>query len=151
MKSSVKEFPIEKFAYMRRTGVYGEENYKLMASLKEWAKAQNLLNENTVIYGIARDNPDTTLPENCRYDVGIVIDNDFIETNGVDIGEVSSGGKYLVFTIEHTPQEVNEFWRSFFEISQKNGQEIDNNRPILEKYAKVLVDTGFCEMCVPIK
>jgi len=38
--------------YMRRTGAYGIQNYKLMAALKEWANRKGLLKD-SIIYGIA--------------------------------------------------------------------------------------------------
>ncbi len=59
----------ERFLYMRKIGPYGPENYKLMHDFKAWAKGAGFLREHSVILGIAQDNPKTTPPEACRYDV----------------------------------------------------------------------------------
>ena len=56
-------------AYMRRTGAYGIECKAVMEQLKLWAKQTNNLNDDSIILGIALDNPEVTAPESCRYDV----------------------------------------------------------------------------------
>ncbi len=139
----------QQLAYMRRIGAYGEENYELMDKFKNWAGKNQLLNEDAIIYGIARDNPQTTAPENCRYDVGIVVGADF-KVKELEIERIE-GGRYLSFKIEHTAAAVQEFWNGVFRILQEKNQIFDENRLILERYAVKLVEKGYCEFCVPIK
>ena len=69
----IKELPEVKLIFIRRTGAYGPENQQLMETFKAWLKENDLFNEATTILGIAQDNPETTVPENCRYDVGLVV------------------------------------------------------------------------------
>lgn len=70
--SAIQEkIPPSEVIYMRRTGAYGIENYKLMATFKEWLKENDLYNEDTVIYAIPMDNPEIVPPCQCRYDVCI--------------------------------------------------------------------------------
>ena len=58
MKQGKEEFiPDTEVVYMRRIGQYGAENYALMAKMKSWAAERGILTEETVIYGIALDNP----------------------------------------------------------------------------------------------
>lgn len=143
----IEQLPVQPMVYMRRTGAYGSENYKLMSSLKEWADRKGLFN-NSVIYGIAQDNENTP-PEKCRYDVCLVAAVDCPVDEFVQRGEIPSG-KYAVFTIPHTAEAVQEFWGSVVQMLQEEGLRFDATKPILERYKYRLVEDGKCEFCVPI-
>lgn len=43
-----ERIPSSKVIYMRRTGEYDVENYKLMDTFKKWIKENNLYDEDTV-------------------------------------------------------------------------------------------------------
>ena len=136
-------------AYIRKKGKYRIENKETMDELKEWAKMRNIYNKDTVIYGIAQDNPETTLPENCRYDACIVIPNDFV----IDFGKNECefiGGKYAVFKIIHTSEEIQKAYKEIFPIILKEGLKIAN-KPIIERYSIRMVENNFCEICVPVE
>ncbi|MFR8104514.1 MAG: GyrI-like domain-containing protein [Clostridia bacterium] len=148
MKYTIEEIVPQKIAYMRRTGPYGVENQKLMQELKKWAMNKNIF-KNSVIYGIAQDGTDTP-PEKCRYDVCIVVEDESILDNNVMIGKLQ-GGKYAIFTINHTAEDVQEFWQSAFEILKENNIQYDFSKPILERYKENLVNNGKCEFCVPLE
>ena len=53
----IEEFKNITIAYMRRTGSYGPENKILMENFKEYLKEKHLLDQDSVILGIALDNP----------------------------------------------------------------------------------------------
>ena len=55
--------------YLRRTGAYGRENAALMAEMKNRITEKGLWQENTTIWAVPWDNPQTTPPHLCRYDV----------------------------------------------------------------------------------
>lgn len=148
MKYTIEEIVPQKIAYMRRTGSYGVENLKLMQELKKWAMNKNIF-RNSTIYGIAQDGTDTP-PEKCRYDVCIVVEDESILDNNVMIGKLQ-GGKYAIFTINHTAEDVQEFWQSAFEILKENNIQYDFSKPILERYKENLVNNGKCEFCVPLE
>ena len=137
-------------AYIRQIGAYGEENIQTMEQLKHWAKANNLMNSKAVIFGIAHDNPQTTSPENCRYDACILLaDDHFPAGNNVQHGEIA-GGKYSVFTVKHTAEAVERAWVEIFPVLSESGYLPDTTRPILERYAAEKVEQHLCEICVPI-
>ena len=136
-------------AYIRNIGKYGIENKNTMEKLKEWAKKRNLFNKDAVIFSIAQDNPETTLPENCRYDACIIISNDYVIDENVNECEFI-GGKYTVFKILHTSEEIQKVYTEIFQNVLKEGLEIAN-KPIIEKYTISMVENNFCEICVPIK
>ncbi|RDY27748.1 DNA gyrase inhibitor [Romboutsia weinsteinii] len=136
-------------AYMRRVGAYGVENFQLMRNLKKWASDNNLFTEDAVIYGIAQDNPEITPLESCRYDVCIVIPNEYEVNNLVEEMELE-GGEYAVYKINHTTEDVKKAWGEIFNDLQQKGYIIDN-KPTIERYSKEMIDNEFCEICVPIK
>jgi len=61
-----------------------------------------------------------------------------------------NGGRYAVFTIEHTADAVANFWQSFSPEVYSCGVTMDISRPIMERYFVKMVANGLCEMCVPI-
>ncbi|WP_327832784.1 GyrI-like domain-containing protein [Bacillus swezeyi] len=77
MNMKVDTLPNYRLSYVRQIGPYGPGNIQAMETLKKWAEQNHLLGESAIILGIPQDNPETTLPENCRYDACIVISNEY--------------------------------------------------------------------------
>ena len=137
-------------AYMRRTGAYGIECKAVMEQLKLWAKQTNNLNDDSIILGIALDNPEVTAPESCRYDACLVVSNNFhTDADNVHTRKLN-GGKYCVFTVAHTTEAIQQAWSTMFiEISTLE-YTLDFSRPIIERYAMKMISKHLCELCVPI-
>lgn len=151
MNMNIEVIPSCPIAYIRQIGAYGERNVKTMEQLKHWAKANNLTNSKSVILGIAHDDPQTTPPENCRYDACIVLaDQRFPTGDKVQHGEIV-GGKYAVFTVKHTAEALEQAWGEIFPVLSEYGYLPDTTRPILERYAAEQVEQHLCEICVPIR
>ena len=72
--------------YRRRVGAYGIENKKMMEAFKDWVKEEGMKGD---ILAIALDDPFTTLPSQCRYDVGIKVESSELENQ-----RVFEAGKY---------------------------------------------------------
>lgn len=150
MTYKIEEMPTGRVVYMRRIGPYGAGNYALMEKFKEWAKANGLFTKSAVILGISQDNPETTPPENCRYDVCIVVEDDYAITDA-NVNEAElPGGRYAIFTIAHTAEAVQKAWGEIFSQLSAQGQQPDLARPILERYIPAMIDKHLCEICVPI-
>lgn len=150
MTYQIEEMTKNHIAYMRRVGPYGAGNYALMKKFKEWAKANSLFTESAIILGISQDNPATTPPESCRYDVCIVVSENFAATDAnVNKAELP-GGRYAVFTINHTEEAVQKAWGEIFSELQAQGQQPDVSRPMLERYIPAMIDKYLCEICVPV-
>ena len=137
-------------AYIRTTGPYGAANAVAMEQLKKWAAKNGLFGEGAVILGIAQDNPETTQPDCCRYDTCIVIPEDFSTNDSAVCRGSITGGKYAVFSIEHTAAEVQLAWADIFPEISKQGWQLDPARPVLERYQMKLVLRHECEICVPL-
>ena len=73
----IDTLPNYRIAYVRQVGPYGPHNVKVMEKLKRLAKKKGLFTKDSIILSIARDNPEETAPENCRYDAGIVISSEY--------------------------------------------------------------------------
>lgn len=121
-----------------------------MEQLKRWAGSNHLMNDETVIYDIAHDNPQMTPPEECRYDACIVLKTKQLsEKNDVLLGEIT-GGKYAVFTTEHTAEAVRQLWTEIFPALFERRCSLDPARPILERFAAKMISQHLCEICVPV-
>ncbi|TYR81464.1 DNA gyrase inhibitor [Priestia megaterium] len=149
MNIKIENVPKYRIAYVRQVGPYGPDNIQAMKKLKSWAKENNLLAETAIILGISQDNPETTSPENCRYDACIVISNDYQIDASVSESELS-GGKYAICKVKHTAEDIQHAWTEIFSELLNNGYQIDS-KPIFEKYIGEMVYSDYCEICVPIK
>ena len=150
MKMIIEEMPLESILFVRNIGPYGESNYATMEKIKRFAKDNNLFNEDTIILGISKDNPNVTKPEECRYDACIVIPENFnIDESDIQKG-VIEGGKYAVFIIEHTVEAIQKAWNEIFIEVVNKGYQIDLSRDIIERYAVKMINNNKCEICIPI-
>lgn len=146
----IEEISGNRIAYMRQVGPYGAANKELMEQLKNWATTNSMMHDDAVILGIAQDNPATTLSENCRYDVCIVVSEDY-KTKDSYVKEAElSGGKYAVFTVRHTAADIQKAWMEIFPELDRQGYQIVASRPILERYMPRMVKNHLCEICVPV-
>ena len=150
MDIMMEKTPAYRIAYLRQIGPYGINNVQTMEKLKEWAKSNDLFNDESIILGIAQDNPETTKPENCRYDTCIVVSNNYAVTDGYVTEGYIVGGKYAVFKINHTAEAVQKAWTDIFPELLKLGYQFDETRPILERYIVKIVNNHHCEICVPV-
>lgn len=138
-----------KIAFFRRTGAYGAGNAEVMEKIKALAAARGLLSK-AVILGIARDNPEATPPEVCRYDACLVTEKNFPENGEILYGTLP-GGKYAVFTVRHTAGAVAAAWETVFSDCAAAGLTPDFSRPVAERYSAEMLRAGNCELCVPVK
>lgn len=142
----IEEFKDITIAYMRQTGNYGFKNKILMENFKEYLKEKNFLDQNSIILGIALDNPAITDKNKLRYDVGLIINGN--PDIALDIRKIPDG-IYAVFEIPHTEQDVTAFWNN---IQQLVGSLfVDETKPIIERYSAHKVANHLCEFCIPLK
>jgi DNA gyrase inhibitor GyrI len=147
-KMKMEFFPTYRLAFMRSVGQYGRNNKDTMENIKKWAMKRQLFDKNAIIFGIAQDNPEITPPEKCRYDACIIIPVDFVIDNDVEECEFE-GGKYAVFKIAHTAEEIQKAYMEIFELITK-GELKMADKPIVERYSMELIENNFCEICAPV-
>lgn len=137
-------------AYIRRVGAYGAGNAQTMEQLKQWVSSKHLMNDNTVIFGIAHDDPQRTSPENCRYDACVqLVGGNAVTDVDVQQGEIA-GGSYALFLIAHTAEAMAQAWSELFQKLSELHFSFDATRPILERYATQQVSQHLCEILVPV-
>ncbi len=150
MKIKIESIRPYQIAYIRKVGPYGTDNIKTMERLKTWAKSNDLFNDESILLGIAHDDPQTTKPEACRYDTCFVVpEGCFVNDDDISHGNLE-GGRYAVFEVNHTAEAVEKAWIEIFPALTKKGHRFDEARPILERYKVKLIKKHFCEICVPI-
>jgi DNA gyrase inhibitor GyrI len=151
MTVSIEEIPACRIVYIRSIGPYGAENAQAMARLKNWAREKGLMDDDSVILGIAWDDPQTVPPQSCRYDTCIVLPKDYILKDTPISEGVLAGGRYAVFKIAHTAEAVQKAWGDIFPEIIAQGWYMDDKRPILERYSAPRMRAHLCELCVPIR
>jgi DNA gyrase inhibitor len=145
-----EEMPAYRIAFMREIGPYGAANSQAMEDLKEWARCSHLFDDNSIILGIAQDDPESTSPEDCRYDTCIVVPEDFSLNDSPVMEGVITGGRYAIFTIDHTAEAIKKMWAAIFPELLNQGYEVDRSRPIIERYRLQMINNHLCEICVPV-
>lgn len=148
MNMKIETIPTYRIAYFRRVGPYGAANYQTMQRLKEWAAAERLLDDTSIILGISQDNVETTEPQNCRYDAALVVPENFQNDEAL-IGELR-GGKYICFAVQHTAEAMKQAWADIFHELSNLGLDIDS-RPTFERFTTDMLREHYCEICIPIK
>ena len=150
MKTSIEIMPRYKIAYIRHTGPYGADNVGTMEVLKTWASEKKFTNHDSIILGIAQDDPKVTKAEYCRYDTCIVVPDEYeVDDECVQGGEIA-GGKHVIFEIDHTAEAVQKAWTDVFIELNSNGHSMDYSRPVIERYAAKMLANHLCEICIPI-
>ena len=142
----IEEFENVKIAYMRRVGEYGKENKKLMEIFKEYLKENRLFDENTVLVGIALDNPAETPATMQIYDVDIIVRDEL--DYDLPIREIANG-EYAIFEIPHTKEDIMHFWKNIQNITAN--LPVDTSKPIIERYSNYKINSQLCEFCIPLK
>lgn len=148
MNDKIEMLTNMKMVYMRNIGSYGsKENFEMMKRFKKWIKQHHLNDELTEygIYGVLQDDPEKIPPEKCRYDLMLMTNRDFSNDQMVQTGHFE-GGTYAVFTVTHTTETVNLFWRQFPQMIQNNQLNM-RQAPIIERYRE---EEGVCEFLLPI-
>ena len=150
MKTTVEAMPRYEIAFMRNTGPYEPNNVQTMEKLKAWAKEENMLKHDSIILGIAHDDPSASKAEDCRYDACIVISDEYIiDEEYLHRGEIA-GGEYLIFEIEHTADAVQKAWADILNELRESIYSMDYSRPVIERYSGKMIASHKCEICIPI-
>ncbi|NRR75109.1 GyrI-like domain-containing protein [Tetragenococcus halophilus] len=142
-----------KMVHVRNIGKYGSpENFQMMENLKKWISHNHLEEDKKTegIIGIAQGNPQLTPVEQCRFDLMLFTDKDFSQDSQVNMGDFE-GGKYAVFTVTHTTEAVDSFWKNIGKTISQNHLDIIANAPILERYKEEEGEDKICEFLIPMK
>lgn len=137
-------------AFVRQKGPYGPDNVRAMEQLKQWAQEKQLLTESAILLGIPQDNPETTLPEDCRYDACICLPEGAPEDDAISYGKIP-GGTYAIVTIKHTAEAIQKAWAELIPALFNSGHQLDLNRPVMERYIGEMINNHLCQLCFPVQ
>ena len=122
-----------RIAFVRHVGPYAEVG-PTWQRLVAWAGGQGLLGLDTRIFGLCHDDPDTTTPEQLRYDACIVIGPDVQAGDGVEVQDFA-GGRYAVATHRGSYTRLAETYSGLIEEwVPANRLELAEERPCVEVY-----------------
>ncbi len=154
MEVRIENFKPVRVAFMRHHGPY-ETCHETWVKFERWNQehAQGMPAKPLVI-GVSYDDPETTPPEQIRYDCCIQVDEDFQADEYVKVQKLA-GGEFAVFTLKGPFSGIaNAFKRMFAEWFPASGREyrmdpcweIYHNNPDNTPEDELLTD-----LCVPLK
>lgn len=151
----IKNFSPVRVAYMRQIGPYGPQLQELWKKLVTWAKARDLLLDQTLSFGISHDDPRMTVPAKCRYDACIEIAQDYQPDGQVNVSEIP-GGKYAVYAFRGAVPEVQQAWQDMFAVWLPDSGFQPDDRPSFERYVgdgneEQSSKVFSCDICVPVR
>ena len=131
---------IEKFiditiVYKRRVSLYGAENYILRGNFKRFLKENGFFNDDSILVGIARDNSSEIEPEDCWYNVGLIV-------NGEEVAceyprRLFDNGDYLIIEVKNIVEAVSQLWQKL--PNHVVDYELDPERTIIDTVSKLKI------------
>jgi AraC family transcriptional regulator len=154
----IKTLPEARVAYLRYVGAYGTAGLtRTWQRFADWCSAQGLTGKGRTRYGIARDAPQLTAADRCRYDACVEIEPGFEPSGNDEIGvQHIAAGLHACTDFYGTALEIHEHWnRLFGSWLPSSAYEVDD-RPTLERYGDDSVldpETGrfSCQLCLPVR
>ncbi|MDB5893714.1 MAG: transcriptional regulator [Rhodoferax sp.] len=155
MTAHLKTLPALHLAYVRHTGPYGSPGIaQQWISFGAWATAHGLMSPRRRMLGISLDNPMTTPPALCRYDLCIEVDAGFEPEGDVALQDFA-GGRHACVPFKGTAMAIGAAWMQVFAQWLPQAGLQPTGAPALEFY-----DTDFefdaqtgvfnCDLCVPV-
>jgi AraC family transcriptional regulator len=158
MNVTIKTLPGARVAYLRYVGAYGTAGItRTWQKFSAWCSGHGLIARGHTRYGIARDMPELTAPDRCRYDACVEIAEGLPPSGSDEIGvQQIAGGLHACAEFYGTALEIHECWMRVFSIwLPSSAYELDD-RPALERYGDESVmehESGrfSCELCLPVR
>jgi AraC family transcriptional regulator len=154
MDVTIATLPPTRVAYMRHIGSYGAPISRFWAEqFMPWRSAQGL--DGAACFGIGRDDPHITPPEQCRYDACVQVPDDFVARSPVSVAQLP-GGRYALGAFRGTGGQIGLAWSEMLrEWLPASGMQGDA-RPFFEHYpvgSYYDPATGVfsCQICLPVR
>src|SRR5215831_6349258 len=106
----IQIIPETRVAYMRYVGAYGSPRItELWQRFAIWYVSQGLIPPKRRLFGIARDNPNTTPPDRTRYDACIPVEADFEPQGEIGV-QIIPAGRYGCVPFTGCAAEIGAAW-----------------------------------------
>jgi AraC family transcriptional regulator len=113
MDVRVEDTSARRVVYARANGAYHESAAKAWEQLCGWACPRGVMGPDAQMLGICHDDPQTTPPDQIRYDAAITVGDD-VEGEG-DIGvQIVPAGLYAVATHQGPYERLTETWMGLY-------------------------------------
>lgn len=99
-KVKIIDFPVCATVNRQSIGPYTKGIQDVWEDIYHWSKSRGLIHENTLIFGVPRNNPYITPPDKSRYDCRIVIPDDRLSMLDDESTYAFKGGKHVVYEFE---------------------------------------------------
>jgi AraC family transcriptional regulator len=156
LRVEVRTLPTMHVAYLRRIGPYGDPAIgRLWQRFARWAQHQQLADGHRRFLGVSHDSADLAMPDTCRYDACIEVDQHFMAQREVGTQDVA-GGVFVCTRFAGSGAEIYGAWLALYaQWLPRSGWQPDD-RPCVELYgAELELDhaTGqfACELCLPVR
>jgi AraC family transcriptional regulator len=158
MNVEIKTLPPARVAYLRYVGPYGTAGLtRTWQRFADWCGAHGLPENGRTRYGVARDMPEVTAPNRCRYDACVEVGEDWKLDPTEQIGvQRIEGGLHACTSFFGTGIDIHQRWMHLFSVwLPSSAYEVDD-RPALEMYGRESVldpATGqfSCQLCLPVR
>ena len=133
MEARITALEPARVAFVRHMGSYAEVG-PTWERLLAWAGRAGLLGPDTRTFALCHDDPDTTPPEELRYDGCVIVGPDVQGGDGVAVQEVA-GGRYAVATHRGSYAKLAGTYGGLIEAwIPAKGLEVAEERPCVEIY-----------------
>ena len=155
MEVTVKKLPSYHVAYVRSRGSYSvDAGNAAFAKLLQWAAPRGFVNENSVIIGVAWNNPHITPPGKMIYDACITVPESTEADRWVNIQSIQ-GGDFAVHHCEFDDHRQEEEWMRFILNWLAQSEYQPDDRPAYSIYYNAMesptVNRVVADLCLPVK
>ncbi|MES2264966.1 MAG: GyrI-like domain-containing protein [Pseudomonadota bacterium] len=154
MEVHIIDLPPARVACHRHVGPYGPALGAFWrGTVAPWMHSHGL--DGRICYGVGLDDPQTTPPEQCRYNACVSVADDFQEDRQVGVTTLP-GGRYAVMPFKGPTSGIAQAWQWFFsEWLPASGLQCDD-RPCFERFSATpgqgpASGEFSCELCIPVK
>ena len=156
MTVELKTLPETRVAYLRYVGPYGTAALtRTWQRFSAWCAARGYADHTR--YGVARDSPELTAADRCRYDACVEVAEDFQPDPDEEIGvQHIAPGLYACASFYGNAAEIHASWMQLFSSWLPASAYEADDRLAVERYgadSALDPETGAfcCELCLPIR
>jgi AraC family transcriptional regulator len=156
MTVELKTMPEVRVAYLRYVGPYGTAGLtRTWQRFSAWIAARGLTDR--ARFGVARDAPELTSADRCRYDACVEVGEDFTPDPEEEIGlQHIEPGLCACASFYGTGAEIHRTWLQLFSTWLPASAYEADDRPAFERYGADSVldpETGrfSCQLCLPVR
>jgi AraC family transcriptional regulator len=152
----VVQIPALRVAYIRCFGLYldGQKGIDAYQRLMAWAQAKALMTPETLVIGMAPDDPEITPLDKCRYDLCLTVDEHIKPAGEINVMTIPAA----TYAMHHCVGDIHQFeraWNYFFKVWLPASGYQPAPQPAMEIYLKRPEEIGWetfdIECCVPVQ